>query len=89
MVYKEEFISRMAKENDFTKESTRLFYDAFIDTLGKYLLEGQEVQFTGFGTFKMKSYRYNSTNDRVTRPAFEISRHFYRKAEGEKPNEDE
>jgi nucleoid DNA-binding protein len=89
MVYKEEFITRIAKENDFTKESTRLFYDAFIDVLGKYLLEGQEVQFTGFGAFKMKSYRYNSTSDRVIRPAFEISRHFYRKAEGEKSNEDE
>lgn len=88
MVYKEDFISRMAKEHDFTKESTREFYDAFLETLGKYLIEEQDVMFYNFGAFRMRKYRYDKTDNRVTRPVFEISRDFVKRAEREKANEE-
>lgn len=81
MIYKEDFINRMASDFDFTKESTRLFYDAFIATLKKFFAEKESVFFYNFGTFQLKEYPTGKKKYLV--PKFEAARDYRRALRGE------
>lgn len=84
MIYKDRFINRMAEDNDFTKESTRTFYDAFIETLKNYISEGEDIFFYDFGIFKLKEYPTGDKKYIV--PKFEASRDYRKRLRGEIEN---
>lgn len=56
-VNKKEFAYRLAEKGNFYKKYAVKAVDLFWDTLVEYLEEGNTVNFYGYGSFKMKTYR--------------------------------
>jgi DNA-binding protein HU-beta len=50
-VNKQEFIEDLAERCDFSKAEAGRALDAILDSLTEELADGEEIRFTGFGTF--------------------------------------
>lgn len=48
---KSEFISAVAEKTNLTKKDIDTMLDAFFEIIGEALKQGDEVRFTGFGSF--------------------------------------
>lgn len=50
---KTEFIKAVAEKADVTQVEAKKVIEAMLDTIGDTLERGEEVQFVGFGSFKL------------------------------------
>ena len=48
---KQEFVDRLASKTDLSRRDAAKAVDAFLETITESLKSGQDVSFTGFGTF--------------------------------------
>ena len=51
---KQQFAENVMARTDMTRAATERFINAFIDTVGDALAEGDKVQLIGFGTFETR-----------------------------------
>ena len=60
-----EFLRLVAKNAGMPKYKTRIFYDAFMETLMEVLESGDYVSLFGFGRFYLQEYdKYTTSNPR-------------------------
>ena len=52
---KKEFITALSEKTGLSKKDTETFVNAFIDTVTEELVAGNTVNFTGFGSFEVRS----------------------------------
>ena len=75
---KPELITRIAKENHCTKIEARRIVEYFTKTVGGVLTDGEDVNLSGFGNFKIielaaKKYRHPATGKMEEMPpAFKV-----------------
>ena len=56
-VNKQEFIESLAEQCDFSKAEAGRVLDAILDSLTQAMADGEDVRFTGFGTFSSQRRR--------------------------------
>ncbi len=54
---KQEFVESLAEQCDLSKAAAGRTLDAILDTLTEAMTDGEEVRFTGFGTFSSQRRR--------------------------------
>ncbi len=54
---KAEFVAVVAARTNSSQKHAAEMVDAFMDTVGEVLMQGEKVQFAGFGTFDVKVRR--------------------------------
>ena len=74
MIYKDEFIERLAKR-DYTKKDAATIVQDVLGTITEIMAEGESVMFRGFGTFEVRSRAEResispSTKERIIIPAY-------------------
>lgn len=75
---KPELITRIAKDHHCTKTEARRIVDYFTETVGNVLVDGEDVNLSGFGNFKIvefaaKKYRHPATGQMGEMPpAFKV-----------------
>ena len=74
MIRKEEVIDRLAKKG-YTKKSANLIIDDVVRVLSEALVEGEEIQLHGFGTFYVRNMAPRETTDLVTGERITIPGH--------------
>ena len=57
LVTKQEFVESLAEQCDLSKAAAGRTLDAILDTLTEAMTDGEEVRFTGFGTFSSQRRR--------------------------------
>lgn len=50
---KAEFIEKMVEKSGFTKKDATTAVESFIDIVGDAMVEGEKIQFVGFGNFEI------------------------------------
>ena len=55
MINKTEFIDLVAKKVGATKKDTTVFVNAILDVIKDNLVKGEKIQFSGFGSFEVKT----------------------------------
>ena len=71
---KSEFISALAEKTNLMKKDIDSMLDAFFETIGEALKQGDDVRFTGFGSFAVskqpeRTGRNPRTGERIKIPA--------------------
>ena len=56
-VNKQEFVESLAEQCDFSKAEAGRVLDAILDSLTQAMADGEDVRFTGFGTFSSQRRR--------------------------------
>ena len=51
---KSELVAAMAEKSSLSKKNCEIVLDAFFETIGNALKDGDKVRLTGFGTFEVK-----------------------------------
>lgn len=67
---KKEFINQVAESNGISIRQVDLTLKAITETLIKALLEGKEVNFTGFGKFYTSEYKGRTGKDLAGNPIY-------------------
>lgn len=62
MLKRDDIIERLAKKG-YTKKSARFIIDDFVRVVSEALVEGEEIQFHGFGTFCVKDLAPRETSE--------------------------
>ena len=71
---REEIIDRLAKKG-YTKKSANLIIDDVVRVITEALVEGEEVQLHGFGTFYVRNMAPRDTNDLLSGERITIPGH--------------
>jgi DNA-binding protein HU-beta len=74
MIYKEEFIERLAQKG-YTKRDAGVIMEDFLATVTELLTDGESVMFRGFGNFEVRNYAAKevispSTKEPISVPAY-------------------
>jgi len=70
---KPELITRIAKDNNCSKSEAKRVIEFFTNTVGQALVNGEDVNLSGFGNFKIiecaaKKYRHPATGQMEEMP---------------------
>ncbi len=76
-MYKRDFIKTAADKADMSQTDLEKAYDAMIDVISETLIKGDNVQLTGFGTFKVsqrkaRKGRNPATGEEIDIPACKV-----------------
>lgn len=71
MLNKDNFITRFAAKG-YTKKDSAVIIDDFLRTLEEVLVEGESVQFYGFGKFEVRNYKERTSTNLHTGDTIEV-----------------
>ena len=74
MLKRNDIIERLAKKG-YTKKSANLIVDDVMRVIAEALVEGEDVQFHGFGTFYVKDVAPRETSDLQSKARITIPSH--------------
>lgn len=74
MLNKTDFIARIAGKG-YTKKDAECIVNDFLDTLSEVMVEGESVQFYGFGTFGVRHSADKETIDLQTKERIVVPGH--------------
>ncbi len=74
---KKDLIEKVAEASQVTKKDAAKVVDAFLQEVGKALQSGEQISFTGFGTFKVvarseREARNPKTGEKIKVPACRV-----------------
>lgn len=72
---KNEFIHKIAKDNDLTLNQAAEVFNNFIDTIKSELIKGHEVPLFGFGNFKVADRKARKTRNPQTGASMTVPAH--------------